>query len=651
MGARSSRARWLLVTGLLAASGCERRASGPDEPLGSSAARWTTIAPMGTPRTLPGAIVLPSGKVLVAGGFDGLGYSVSSELFDPGTGKWTATGGLALPRHQYAVAPISVGTTQVLLAGGEWATTSNSETYDVALGTWSLTQPMLSTRIAHALVALADGRVLAIGGAVDNTSGNMADAYEIYRPSSRDFVAGPKMIQPRDSFGAARLRDGRVLSAGGQDGQHTTNYSSAELFVPGTDTAIATGALAQPRSGGMLTTIGDRAIVVGGEVSGSAVSSAEIFDPVAGTWSSTASAPTRRARGCILTLPDARVLVVGGNDGSAPSSAAEIFDPATSLWRSLPSLPRPRTEPACVVLPTGAVLVVGGYDDSGGSRVSLSTVELLSPSELGDAGAADAGDAADAPVAADPADAPVAADAADASVAADAADAPVAADAADAVASDAAIADTAEKPTLNGDAKSCKFATDCASGFCVEGVCCDAPCDAKCSSCALPWSPGKCAPQPAGYDLKHRCGAADSCASTCGAAGECVPGRPGDQCAASQCTDRSHGVGAAICAAKDAACDTGARIAFDCGAFACEPAFGACHDRCSSSDQCAGGYQCDVTIGTCLALAPSADGSGCSCNEAGAGAGGVAGLRALGALGALASVGAVVARRRRRLAR
>ena len=40
--------------------------------------------------------LLPNGKVLVAGGYSGP-YLASAEVYDPGTGKWTATGSLASP--------------------------------------------------------------------------------------------------------------------------------------------------------------------------------------------------------------------------------------------------------------------------------------------------------------------------------------------------------------------------------------------------------------------------------------------------------------------------------------------------------------------------------------------------------------------------
>lgn len=603
-------ARALLLSSLAA---CGRAEQGTMEATASHAQRWTAAAPMKTARYLHGALALPSGKVLVFGGYEDGAASITTEIYDPPTNAWSAGGSAALPRHFTRLAPLSQGDTQVLVAGGEWSTLSNAETYDVVTGLWTLTQPMLETRAAHSLVALNDGRVLVVGGSLDNLATGLASHYELYQPASRTFVQGPSMAQPRSDAVAVRLSDGRVLVAGGESSVSTVPFSGAEIYDPGTNTAALVAPMHAARVRGQAALIGSKVLMVGGAVDSRADSTAEIYDPAADTWTTVESAPTPQAHACILTLPGGQVLLAGGENNVGPSSQAELFDPATKKWRALAPLAHARNEPACALLPSGAVLITGGFDVAASAPVVLSSTEILSPSEL----ALDAGPDAQTDAAAD---------------------APTA---------DTGRADAAAKPTLDGDAKSCKFPADCASGFCVEGVCCDAPCDAPCSSCAMPWSPGKCAPQPAGFDLKHRCGAANSCSSTCGAAGTCVPARAGDQCAPSQCLDRSHGVGAAICAAQGASCDTSARISFDCGAYACEAAFGACHDRCASSDECAGGYACDVTTGSCLTLAPSADGAGCSCADAGAGAGagGVAGL------GALSALAAVVARRRRRLAR
>ena len=53
--------------------------------------------------------------------------------------------------------------------------------------------------------------------------------------------------------------------------------------------------------------------------------------------------------------------------------------------------------------------------------------------------------------------------------------------------------------------KTCTVGAQCASGFCVDGVCCDKACDGSCESCALTGKVGTCSP------IKNA--ADDSCAA------------------------------------------------------------------------------------------------------------------------------------------
>src|SRR6266576_1002992 len=58
---------------------------------------WTATGSLGTARFFHTATLLPSGKVLVAGGYNG-GYLSSAELYDPATGSWSSTGSLSTAR-------------------------------------------------------------------------------------------------------------------------------------------------------------------------------------------------------------------------------------------------------------------------------------------------------------------------------------------------------------------------------------------------------------------------------------------------------------------------------------------------------------------------------------------------------------------------
>ena len=60
--------------------------------------------------------LLSNGKVLVAGGYDGVNYLSSAELYDPASGTWSATGSLTTARGNHTATLLPNG--KVLVAGG-----------------------------------------------------------------------------------------------------------------------------------------------------------------------------------------------------------------------------------------------------------------------------------------------------------------------------------------------------------------------------------------------------------------------------------------------------------------------------------------------------------------------------------------------------
>jgi hypothetical protein len=67
----------------------------------------------------------------------------------------------------------------------------------------------------------------------------------------------------------------------------------------------------------------------------------------------------------------------------------------------------------------------------------------------------------------------------------------------------------------------CAAATECASEFCVDGVCCDRACEGTCLSClsaSTSLSDGTCGPARAGLDPKGQC---ERSSDPCGNDGEC----------------------------------------------------------------------------------------------------------------------------------
>ena len=67
--------------------------------------------------------------------------------------------------------------------------------------------------------------------------------------------------------------------------------------------------------------------------------------------------------------------------------------------------------------------------------------------------------------------------------------------------------------------EACDSGGQCASGECVDGVCCDTACDSICESCDLSGTEGTCTPDATGDDPADDCGQA-----TCDGEGACLYG-------------------------------------------------------------------------------------------------------------------------------
>ena len=78
---------------------------------------WTNTASLTTALYQHTATLLASGKVLVAGGFNGGSYLSSAELYDPALGTWTTTGSMGTAREVRAATLLPSG--KVLVAGGD----------------------------------------------------------------------------------------------------------------------------------------------------------------------------------------------------------------------------------------------------------------------------------------------------------------------------------------------------------------------------------------------------------------------------------------------------------------------------------------------------------------------------------------------------
>ena len=177
-----------------------------DPAANGGAGAWSSTGSMTIVRENHTATLLPNGKVLVAGGsYWGTNsriYLSSADLFDPaangGAGAWSSTGSMATARSSHTA--IRSGHTaallpngKVLVAGGyDGSTTlSSAELFDPAAnggaGAWSATWPMAAARDLHTATLLPNGKVLVAGGYDGSTTLSSAELFSSAREMSGDF--------------------------------------------------------------------------------------------------------------------------------------------------------------------------------------------------------------------------------------------------------------------------------------------------------------------------------------------------------------------------------------------------------------------------------------------------------------------------------
>jgi len=188
--------------------------------------------------------------------------------------------------------------------------------------------------------------------------------------------------------------------------------------------------------------------------------------------------------------------------------------------------------------------------------------------------------------------------------------------------------DTWEYYTRGG---ACSVGTQCETGYCVDGVCCEQVSCGTCQACDTVGSPGLCATISLGDDPDSCPAATSSCdvtgqckkknAQSCSLSTECASG----SCANGYCCSTACAGGCDVCNVTPGTCTNLADgvTGIGCGAYLCGGSSGACPTTCAVDLDCATGYFC-ASGGICQAqrttglpcnTSPGGDCSASGCRE------------------------------------
>lgn len=314
----------LVLMGTALASAAPAQAEYRVEPTGS----------MAIPRAGAAAAALPDGSVLIVGGLTKqdpreteAGVAMSAEVYDPGTGEFSPTGSPLERRDDAATAPLPDG--RVLVVGGAnniGPPLATAEIYDPQTGTFSPTGEMAVARHLPFAAPLPDGRVL-VGGGGENGSRpgdpnhGLRDSAEIYDPRTGEFSPTGSLPALRTAAEAAPLADGRVLVAGGSDGEEVVDGDL--IFDPTTESFSYTGSLTAHELGQAAVPLAGGGVLFFGWSEGL---HAEVFDPTSESFSNVPVDLPKRGYMAFAALPGGKVLMAGGNDSDAPVGISEAAD-------------------------------------------------------------------------------------------------------------------------------------------------------------------------------------------------------------------------------------------------------------------------------------------------------------------------------------
>jgi hypothetical protein len=312
-----------------------------------------------------------SGDVLIGGGVSSNGNATTqAEFYSVSSGRFVKTGAMTTARasHQAEVmfdtseSEINNDVGEIVLIGGFSGSAKRSgpsiafnifaldtfELYDPKTGTFSApslitAQPMSNPRAFTPIVDIPagaphiEGHFVAIDGLCNAPDLESCRTSDVIHPDEHvTITSGP--VVGRMMHTATLLQDeSSILVTGGFGDLSGTALATAEILDTNTDDFTATPNMSTARSGQTATVLNDGTVLIAGGVdsTGAALNSAEIFDPIGITFTPVATPMhDKRAWHTATLLGDGTVLLAGGMKGRSTFALTGADTGVTGSWKA-----------------------------------------------------------------------------------------------------------------------------------------------------------------------------------------------------------------------------------------------------------------------------------------------------------------------------
>ena len=207
-------------------------------------------------------------------------------------------------------------------------------------------------------------------------------------------VGYPPAGSAPESPGFCQLSNGQILIAGGYDPTSGASTTQAQRFQLTSTTTIADGteatgatayntqwvttaSLNAARGAAPTAPFSSNAVICGGyaTVSSTFLSSTEVYDPTANTWTTSGAMSTARDAHLLIPLSTGQLIAIGGRGAAGALASCELFN--GSSWAATGTMNDARNGASGILLPNKSVLVSGGIINQATSALSK-TAELYS---------------------------------------------------------------------------------------------------------------------------------------------------------------------------------------------------------------------------------------------------------------------------------